>query len=130
MAKKVILVDDIDGKEIDSGFEAPVEFSFDGKFFKLDLRQTNYEKFEAALKPWVEKAEEISPPKSSAGRGRPAGTKTAGSNRPDTGSGRSKEELANIREWATKNGHEVSPRGRIASPILEAYDAAHAPKSA
>lgn len=126
MAKKVILVDDIDGKEIDSGFEAPVEFSFDGKFYKLDLRQSNFEAFQEDLKKWIDAAEEITPPSSVRGKRDPSrGPKP--SSRPDTGSGRSKEELANIREWAQKNGHEVSPRGRIAAPILEAYDAAHAP---
>ncbi|MEV0360067.1 Lsr2 family protein [Nocardia sp. NPDC050697] len=129
MAKKVILVDDIDGKEIDSGFEAPVEFSFDGKYYKLDLRQSNYEAFQEDLKKWIDAAEEVSPSGAARGRRDPARGPKPGSTRADTGSGRSKEELAAIREWAQKNGHEVSPRGRIASPILEAYDEAHKAKS-
>lgn len=37
----------------------------------------------------------------------------------------SSAELAEIRAWATANGHEVSSKGRIAAPILEAYEAAH-----
>ena len=30
-----------------------------------------------------------------------------------------------IREWANKNGHTVSERGRIPSSVVEAYHAAH-----
>jgi hypothetical protein len=38
---------------------------------------------------------------------------------------RGKDELAEIRAWAKKNGHEVSERGRIKQDVLDAYDAAH-----
>lgn len=34
-------------------------------------------------------------------------------------------ELAKIREWANKNGYEVSGRGRIAHSVRDAYSAAH-----
>ncbi|WP_374954351.1 hypothetical protein [Rathayibacter sp. AY1G1] len=30
-----------------------------------------------------------------------------------------------IWDWAAEHSHEVSPRGRIAAPVQEAYDAAH-----
>ena len=33
--------------------------------------------------------------------------------------------VAEIREWARKNGHQVSERGRIAATVLAAYEAAH-----
>jgi len=36
-----------------------------------------------------------------------------------------REQTKAIREWARKNGHEVSDRGRIAAPIMEAFEAAH-----
>ena len=32
---------------------------------------------------------------------------------------------SDIREWATENGYSVSPRGRIAREVIEAYEAAH-----
>ncbi|MFV0375478.1 Lsr2 dimerization domain-containing protein, partial [Microbacterium sp.] len=30
-----------------------------------------------------------------------------------------------VREWAAKNGHTVSERGRVPAAVLAAYDAAH-----
>jgi len=33
--------------------------------------------------------------------------------------------LAAIRTWALSNGYKVSSRGRIATQIVEAYDAVH-----
>ena len=43
-----------------------------------------------------------------------------------TPTGSSKEELANIRSWATSNGYQVSQRGRISREIRDAYHAANA----
>jgi hypothetical protein len=45
--------------------------------------------------------------------------------RPGIGSGRSREELAQIRTWARANGHQVADAGMIRKAVLEAYDAAH-----
>jgi hypothetical protein len=53
-------------------------------------------------------------------RGRPRGAaKAAAKPKSDPA------QLQAIREWARENGHEVADRGRIASEIREAYDAAH-----
>nr|WP_024126095.1 histone-like nucleoid-structuring protein Lsr2 [Streptomyces sp. FR1]AHE38713.1 Hypothetical protein pFRL2_38c [Streptomyces sp. FR1] len=41
------------------------------------------------------------------------------------GSGRTKEELADIRTWARANGYKVADAGIVAKKILDAYDAAH-----
>lgn len=41
-------------------------------------------------------------------------------------SGRSPEELSQIREWAAANGIEVAAKGRVSKEVLEAYDKAHA----
>lgn len=35
-------------------------------------------------------------------------------------------ELAKIREWATANGYEVAPKGRVKQDIVDAYHAAQA----
>ena len=51
-------------------------------------------------------------------RGRSAGT---------TGRGRAiidREQSAAIREWARRNGHKVSTRGRIPADVIEAFHAA------
>jgi hypothetical protein len=42
-----------------------------------------------------------------------------------TGSGKSKTELADVREWAARAGYVIGARGRIPRPVLDAYDAAH-----
>ncbi|WP_455710519.1 Lsr2 family DNA-binding protein [Rhodococcus globerulus] len=42
-----------------------------------------------------------------------------------SGSGRSAEQLRAIRDWAGKNGFDVSARGRIKADVVEAFDAAH-----
>lgn len=113
-----IVTDDFDGKQIDDGLAHTVEFSFEGKDYRLDLRPENYDKIKADFEKWLAAAAEVKPTRGS----RSGGTGT----RRSTGSGRSKEELANIRAWAKENGHEVSDRGRIAQDIQDAYDAAHA----
>ncbi|MGW4688508.1 Lsr2 family DNA-binding protein [Streptomyces sp. NPDC004244] len=41
------------------------------------------------------------------------------------GSGRTREELANIRTWARANGHQVADAGMVRKAVLDAYDAAH-----
>lgn len=65
------------------------------------------------------------PPTTGRRRGRPPGGKNKVESKP-TGSGMSKETLAQIREWANANGHQVSSRGRIAAPIIAAWEEAHA----
>ncbi|MCZ4547149.1 Lsr2 family protein [Rhodococcus erythropolis] len=111
------LIDDLDGKPIDTGLGHEVTFSYQGADYRIDLRPTNTDKIEAAFAPYVKVAEKVS----SAGKSR---TKTASAT-VISGSGRSAEQLKAIREWAGKNGFEVSPRGRIKADVLEAFDAAH-----
>lgn len=122
MAKKVMLLDDLTGDVIEEELGGgTVEFSFDSKHYQIDLGLKNRQAFEKDMAKWIEAAEELEAPRR---RGRPAGAKTT---RKPSGSGRSKEELSNIREWAAKQDIEVSPRGRIPAEVLQAYDYAHAP---
>jgi hypothetical protein len=37
----------------------------------------------------------------------------------------SREQNQAVREWAAKNGYEVSERGRIPASVVEAFDKAH-----
>ncbi|WP_425005748.1 histone-like nucleoid-structuring protein Lsr2 [Mycolicibacterium sp. S3B2] len=123
MARKVEtivhIVDDFDDKPIDDGLAETIDFTWEGTSYTIDLRPTNADKFRKDVEKWVAAATKVT-----GRRGRPKGSGSGGA-RPGTGSGRSSEELANIREWAEKNGYEVSPRGRIKSEILDAYDEAH-----
>ncbi|WP_241473756.1 histone-like nucleoid-structuring protein Lsr2 [Mycolicibacterium neoaurum] len=118
--RKVTVIDDFDGNEIEDGLAETFEFSFEGSDYILDLRPANATKFRKDLEKWVAASSKVT-----GKRGRPRGASTA-SKRPGTGSGRSKEELQAARDWLTKNGHEVAPRGRIKAELLEIFDQAHA----
>ena len=112
------IIDDFDGKPVDDGLAETVDFSFDGHDYRIDLRPENAAKLRKDLDKWVSAAAKVT--------GRRGRADARGSvSRSSTGSGRSSEQLANVREWAVKNGHQVSPRGRIPAAVLDAYDAAH-----
>ena len=110
MAKQVItlLTDDIDGGEADR----TVEFGLDGVNYTIDLSEKNAGKLRKALDPFLNAATRVgrSASASPARRGAPASTGRA-----------SRDQNQAIREWANKNGYEVSERGRIPSHIVEAY---------
>ncbi|ORI28228.1 hypothetical protein BH686_02895 [Rhodococcus erythropolis] len=112
------LIDDLDGKPIDTGLGHEVTFSYQGDDYRIDLRPANADKIEAVFAPYIKVAEKVS----SAGKAR---AKTSNAARASSGSGRSVEQLKAIREWAGKNGFDVSPRGRIKVDVIDAFDAAH-----
>lgn len=118
MAKKVVTVteffDDFDGEKIDDGLAESIEFTVEGSTYRMDLRPKNAEKFRKDLEKWTAAAEKVS-----ARRGRPKGASVGAA-----GAKRSKEEMGAIRTWAAQNGYDVSARGRIASEVMEAYEAA------
>lgn len=105
---RVILTDDIDGGEA----SRTVEFSLDKAAYTIDLNEDNIAKLEAALTPFIAKAERVSR------RATAAGT------RPRRTTGRSGGSAA-IRAWARENGYELSDRGRVPNAVMEAYEAAH-----
>ena len=111
------LIDDLDGKPIDTGLGHEVTFSYQGVDYRIDLRPANADKIEAVFAPYINAAEKVS----SAGKAR---TKTSTAAKV-SGSGRSAEQLKAIRDWAGNNGFDVSPRGRIKAEVIDAFDAAH-----
>ncbi|NWL32660.1 histone-like nucleoid-structuring protein Lsr2 [Paenarthrobacter nitroguajacolicus] len=105
--KRVIeILDDLDG----TSDATPREFSVGGVSYEIDLSDENYEKLMSRLSSFIAVARKT---KSASRRGQ----QSPKANR---------EELTKIREWARTNGYEVSGRGRVAQPILEAYAAANA----
>ena len=116
MAERIIrqLIDDIDGSEISEGGGERVEFSLRGVEYHIDLSNANIAKLDKALKPYVDAAAKVR------GGGGVRRTRLTTS-KPAS----SKEQLSAIREWARKNGHEVSDRGRIKAEVVEAFEAAH-----
>ena len=113
MAQKiqVLLVDDLDGGTATE----TVAFGLDGSGYEIDLSAENAGKLREVLSEYVGHARRASRgPARSAAPGRPA----RGTARID------REQTQAIREWARKNGHKVSERGRIPGSIVEAYNAA------
>jgi hypothetical protein len=112
MAKRVhvVLEDDISGGTADE----TVSFGLDGSSYEIDLTKANAEKLRNALSQYVGHGRKVS-----AGKARRGGSGGGGSARTD------REQLQAIREWARRNGYEVSDRGRISGKVVEAFNAAH-----
>lgn len=108
MARKVIttVTDDLDGSD---GADT-VTFSIDGVAYEIDLSESNARKLHAALQPYVDAGRRI---------GRNAAS-TARRSAPGPS-----RDLNAIREWAAKNGHKVSDRGRVAQAVIDAYEQAN-----
>jgi hypothetical protein len=109
MAQRVniVLEDDLDGSPADE----TVTFALDGVTYEIDLSKANAGKLRDALAAYVGHARRASGRRSSGGRAQ-------GSR------GGAKRDLADVREWARKNGHKVSDRGRISAEVQAAYEQA------
>jgi hypothetical protein len=109
MAQRVqyMLVDDLDGTEA----VETVSFSLDGVSYEIDLTASNAKKLRNDLASWV-------------GHARRSGGRKS-SRRGAAGGGARRGDLSAVRQWARKNGHQVSDRGRISAGVLAAYDKAH-----
>lgn len=105
------LVSDLSGTEIADGKGETVTFSLDGSTHEIDLTSKEADKFRGLFMDYIAVGRKVG------GRGK---RRTAAS-----GSGRSKEELAAIRQWLRDNGHEVNDRGRIKSELIDMYHAAN-----
>ena len=123
MAQKTIvtLVDDLTGEEAEN--ISTVEFALDGVAYELDLTDENSTKLHDALSQYAQ-------------AGRKIGARRRGGPRPgrvinSTGgtAGYNRETLKSIRQWAKKNGHNVSDRGRLSTEVMQAWQTAQAAMS-
>jgi hypothetical protein len=120
MAQKVTvqLVDDLDGSQSDD--ISTVTFGLDGATYEIDLTAANADNLRKALEEFAARARRtggrLKRGKASASSG---GSATA-----------SREQAQAVREWARRNGHEVSSRGRIPASLAEAFEAAQSEASA
>ncbi|MFD4181116.1 Lsr2 family protein [Rhodococcus sp. NPDC058514] len=114
MAKKVTvtLIDDVDQE---AAADETVEFGLDGVTYEIDLSSANAAKLREQLEVWVSHA------RRSTGRRRAKAAAAGGKSRVAI----DREQSAAIREWARRNGHKVSARGRISADITEAYNKAN-----
>ncbi|RAV31375.1 histone-like nucleoid-structuring protein Lsr2 [Corynebacterium heidelbergense] len=99
--------DDMDNSPLNEDEVNVVDFSVNGVDYTMDLSTENQQKFQDAVGPFVNVARRK-------GRG---GNRRSTTQR-DTNSA---ERNRKIREWARKNGVEVSSRGRISADVVEAY---------
>jgi hypothetical protein len=111
MAQKTLiqLVDDLDGTALSDGEGKAVTFALDGVSYEIDLSQAHVDELTQALAPYVAAGRKVG------GRKTAARTSTTKSDPAD---------LQKIRDWASKNGHTVSSRGRISAAVRDAYNAA------
>src|SRR5690606_8704069 len=116
MAKKVTvsLIDDVDGESI---ADETIEFAIDGVSYEIDLSSENAAKLRDGLEERASNAHRV--------RGRRRSKAASnGAAAPKSRVSIGREQSAVIREWARRNGHKVSARGRISADITEAYNKA------
>lgn len=114
MARKVTvtLVDDVDGQ---ATADESVEFAIDGITYEIDLSSKNADNLRSELSVWVANARKVG------GRRRARASVSVGRKRVNI----DREQSAAIREWASKNGHAISSRGRIPAEVIDAFNAAN-----
>jgi hypothetical protein len=112
MAQQIttLLFDDLElsrrGKEVPA--DETVDFSLDGKRYKIDLTEINAGKLRDKFKPYTEVATKL----------------------PSTGAKPSRtvarrQHSATIRSWAKQQGIPVSERGRIPEEVVAQYELVH-----
>lgn len=118
--KKTIYMDDIDEDvEADAG---TVIFGLEGTMYEIDLSKKNATKLRSVLGPFIAAARVtrgvIGAPE------KPAKTKATGNTNPASplASGYNSDQLKAIREWAVRNGHEISPRGRVPKDVIAEFE--------
>jgi hypothetical protein len=99
---KVTIEDDLDGGPAD----VTLRFGLGGNEYEIDLSERNVARFMMQLAPFIEHSRK-------AGRRPRRAARTAASRQ------RSRE----IRSWASRQGIELSERGRIPASVAEQYDA-------
>jgi hypothetical protein len=111
MAQKTLvqLVDDLDGTVLTEGAGRTLTFALEGVSYEIDLSQAHVDDLTKALAPYIAAGRKI--------KGRTSTASTSGPKSDPT-------ELQKIRDWAGKNGHTVSSRGRISIAVRDAYNAA------
>jgi len=102
-----VLVDDIDGTEIEPGKGETVRFGLDGAQYEIDLTAAHAAELRGALADYVKRARKSGSTRAAVSRGT--------SRRSRSG------DTAAIREWLRSHGHEIGDRGRIPASLLEEY---------
>jgi hypothetical protein len=117
VAKRVVLVDDLDGSE---GAET-VKFGLDGKQYEIDLSTDHAASLRNLLATYIARAREVEEedeaPRPLFSRPVPVPSQPRQGYAPID-----RDQAAVIRSWARDNGHDVSDRGRIPARVVELYN--------
>ncbi|MFS0886512.1 histone-like nucleoid-structuring protein Lsr2 [Aeromicrobium sp. 179-A 4D2 NHS] len=105
------ITDDFDGEPLPEGTQ-PFRLAYDGKEWDVYLSDKNADTLRKTLAEYTDNATRVYR----------TSRRTGGGSGPSARKGT--EDLAAIREWARKNGLEVSERGRVAQDVKDAYYAA------
>lgn len=111
MAQRVVteLTDDTNGKPADE----TVTFGLDGREYEIDLTSKNAAALRKAFDVYVKNGRRV------------GGRRPRSSGAPRSSNPKSELDTRAVREWAGKNGFQVSERGRIPGNVLQAYKAAN-----
>lgn len=99
MARRTVLVDDLDGGEATQ----TVTFTVGGVRYEIDLTDENAARFQLAIAPYM-------------GAGRTVRVGTSGPSVAD-----SRVEPRVVRKWATEQGIAIGDRGRIPLQLVDRY---------
>jgi len=100
---QVLLVDDLDGKPVDQGNGDTIRFGLDGAEYEIDLRDKNVDEMRKLFARYIGAARKVGGPGSASRRFRSGRSASSGRNYNPKA----------VREWAEKQGIEVSARGRV-----------------
>jgi hypothetical protein len=126
MATSVIthLLDDLEGGDASTS----VPFTWGGVQYEIDLNDKNAAAFEKAVARYVGAARRVggraTTPRASKAAAPVKAKAAKAAKAPKAAKSGKAVDTSSVREWATKNGYEVSARGRLSSVILEAFKAA------
>lgn len=117
MAQKVIVINycDVHPDQEATHTDVPIQTE-DGKKVEIDMCDRDWNAYAKATTKLAEYGRLIKPER------RPRNTIAAA---PAPSTGRSRDDLEQIRAWARDNGHPVADRGRLSKSVLDAYDAEH-----
>jgi hypothetical protein len=101
MATKTVLIDDLDGNQAD----VTIAFVIQGNRYSIDLSTKNAKKFWETLDPYIKAAKNLDGERETAIEAEVIAV----------------EQRQSIREWARKQGFDVSDRGRIPQSVEEAF---------
>lgn len=127
MARRYVLIDDFDGKELPED-TSPISLTLGRTTYSLYLGEKNYGKLLEALEPFIKDAETVD--------GRSSGTaRSASKPSASSTSAADKEYNRKVRAWAQSTGFKytdasgeektLGDRGRIPEEVVTAYEEAN-----